>query len=96
MQLLYNGFVGSVSVTRKTFELTSGGNLTEPVLDMVGEEAIKGRRHSVQFVGRTRRRSRKPSAWGYNRATLFLGDINTGTWSSRLGESQIWDSKRWS
>jgi hypothetical protein len=20
-----------------------------------------------------------PSAWGYNRATLFLGDINTGT-----------------
>jgi hypothetical protein len=31
----------------------------------------------------------KPSAWGYNRATLFLGDINTGTWSSRLGESQI-------
>jgi hypothetical protein len=35
----------------------------------------------------------KPSAWGYNRATLFLGDINTGTWSSRLGESQIGDSK---
>jgi hypothetical protein len=34
-----------------------------------------------------------PSAWGYNGgATLFLGDINTGTWSSRLGESQIWDS----
>jgi hypothetical protein len=31
----------------------------------------------------------EPSAWGYNRATLFLGDINTGTWSSRLGESQI-------
>jgi hypothetical protein len=28
-----------------------------------------------------------PSAWGYNRATLFLGDINTWTWS------QIWDSK---
>jgi hypothetical protein len=27
------------------------------------------------------------SAWGYNRATLFLGDINRGTWS------QIWDSK---
>jgi hypothetical protein len=21
----------------------------------------------------------EPSAWGYNRATLFLGDINTGT-----------------
>jgi endonuclease/exonuclease/phosphatase (EEP) superfamily protein YafD len=31
----------------------------------------------------------KPNAWGYNRAILFLGDINTGTWSSRLGESQI-------
>jgi hypothetical protein len=24
-------------------------------------------------------------AWGYNRATLFLGDINTETWSSSLG-----------
>jgi hypothetical protein len=29
----------------------------------------------------------KPSARGYNWATLFLGDINTGTWLSRLGES---------
>jgi hypothetical protein len=26
---------------------------------------------------------------GYNRVTLFLGGINTGTWPSRLGESQI-------
>jgi hypothetical protein len=25
---------------------------------------------------------------GYNWDTLFLGEINTGTWSSRLGESQ--------
>jgi hypothetical protein len=29
------------------------------------------------------------SARGYNWATLFLGDINTGTWPSRLGESQM-------
>jgi hypothetical protein len=29
----------------------------------------------------------KPSARGYNWVALFLGDINTGTWSSRLGES---------
>jgi hypothetical protein len=28
------------------------------------------------------------SAQGYNWATLFMGDINTGTWPSRLGESQ--------
>jgi hypothetical protein len=26
---------------------------------------------------------------GYNRGTLFLGGINTGTWPSRLGESRI-------
>jgi hypothetical protein len=26
---------------------------------------------------------------GYNRATLFLRNINTGTWPSRLGESRI-------
>jgi hypothetical protein len=25
-----------------------------------------------------------PSAWGYNQATLFLGDINSRTWPSRL------------
>jgi hypothetical protein len=28
-----------------------------------------------------------PSAWAYNWATLFLGDINTGIWPSRLEES---------
>jgi hypothetical protein len=27
----------------------------------------------------------EPSAWWYNWATLFLGDVNTETWSSRLG-----------
>jgi hypothetical protein len=26
---------------------------------------------------------------GYNRSTLFLRDINMGTWPSRLGKSQI-------
>jgi hypothetical protein len=31
----------------------------------------------------------EPSARGYNWVTLFLGDINTGTWPSRLGESQM-------
>jgi hypothetical protein len=33
----------------------------------------------------------EPSTW----ATLFLGYINKGTWPSRLGESQISDSKMW-
>jgi hypothetical protein len=31
----------------------------------------------------------EPSARGYNWATVFLGDINTGTWPSRLGKSQM-------
>jgi hypothetical protein len=39
---------------------------------------------------------KEPSAWGYNRATLFLGDINTGTWPSMLWGPRIWDSKMWS
>jgi hypothetical protein len=38
----------------------------------------------------------KPSAWAYNWASLFLGDINAGTWPSRLEESRFWDSKIWS
>jgi hypothetical protein len=36
-------------------------------------------------VPESRRRRREPSAWVYNRASLFLGDTNKGTWPSRLG-----------
>jgi hypothetical protein len=36
------------------------------------------------------------SAWRYNCATLFLGDLNKGSWPSRLGKTRIWDSKIWS
>jgi hypothetical protein len=32
-----------------------------------------------------RRRKGNPVPRGYNWATLFLGDIHTGTWPSRLG-----------
>jgi hypothetical protein len=32
---------------------------------------------------------REPSAWGYNWATLFLGDINMATWPSRLIVSNL-------
>jgi hypothetical protein len=39
---------------------------------------------------------RGTQCWGYNWTTLFLWDINTATWPSRLGESRIWDSKIWS
>jgi hypothetical protein len=31
----------------------------------------------------------KPSVRGYNWVTLFLGDINTEIWPSRLGEYQM-------
>jgi hypothetical protein len=31
---------------------------------------------------------KEPSVRGCNRTILFLGDINMGTWPSRLGESQ--------
>jgi hypothetical protein len=30
-------------------------------------------------------KEREPSAWGYNWATLSLGEMNTGTWPSKLG-----------
>jgi hypothetical protein len=32
---------------------------------------------------------KEPNAWGYNWATLFLGDLNTGTWRSRWGEFRV-------
>jgi hypothetical protein len=34
-------------------------------------------------------KAHKPSTWVYNWTTLFLEDVNTGTWSSRLGKSRI-------
>jgi hypothetical protein len=37
-----------------------------------------------------------PNAYGYNWATLFQVEINTGTWPSGLRKSQILDSKIWS
>jgi hypothetical protein len=30
-------------------------------------------------------RKREPGAWGLNCSILSLGDINTGTWTPRLG-----------
>jgi hypothetical protein len=41
------------------------------------------------IVNSRNRRGTKPSARGHNWVTLFLGDINTGTWPSRLGEYQM-------
>jgi hypothetical protein len=41
---------------------------------------------ALQVVGGD---EKEPSALGYNWATIFLGDINTGSWPSRLGEPRI-------
>jgi hypothetical protein len=35
----------------------------------------------------------KPNAWGYSRVTLFLGEINTGTWPSRMGNLNFGTAK---
>jgi hypothetical protein len=45
---------------------------------------------AMRVVGYTKS---EPSAWGDNRASLFLGDIKTRTCPLGLGESCIWDSK---
>jgi hypothetical protein len=39
-------------------------------------------------ASRRRRRKGNPVP-GYNWAALFLGDVNTGTWPSRFGKSQV-------
>jgi hypothetical protein len=41
----------------------------------------------LEYLHRSPAKKREPSARGYNWATLYLGDINTGTGLSRLGES---------
>jgi hypothetical protein len=40
---------------------------------------------TVTHTCRKRRPKWVPSAWGYNWATLLLGDINTEAWSSKVG-----------
>jgi hypothetical protein len=42
--------------------------------------------NAAERIGSTK--NAKPNARGYNWATLFLGEINAGTWPSRLRESQ--------
>jgi hypothetical protein len=46
-------------------------------------------------ASRRSRRIGNPVPGGINWATLFLEDINTGTWPSRLRESPIWENKIW-
>jgi hypothetical protein len=41
------------------------------------------------FSVRSVRSCNKRSDWGYNGATVFLGDKSPGTWPSRLGKSRI-------
>jgi hypothetical protein len=47
-------------------------------------------------ASRRRRWKRNPMPGDITGPPPFLVDINTGTWSSRLRESRIWDSKMWS
>jgi hypothetical protein len=61
------------------------------LLHGIGFECLHGSPASCK-----RRRKKKPSAWGYNWATLFLGHTNTGTWPSNVRESRISDSTIWS
>jgi hypothetical protein len=52
--------------------------------------------HSIKDIKRRERELSSLGLYLVDNATLFLGDINTWTWPSRLGEPRIWDSKIWS
>jgi hypothetical protein len=55
------------------------------VLEQTRVEA--GWNNSTAALRVVRDGKREPGARGYIWVTLFLGDIKTGTWPSRLGES---------
>jgi hypothetical protein len=61
---------------RQTGRLTVGGNITLTLI-LTGPQIRKAKR-----TAGTQRLTQCPE---YNWATLFLGDINMGTWPSRLG-----------
>jgi hypothetical protein len=52
------------------------------------KERKVGKKKCFQVSGRIPY-DKEPSAWRYNWANLFLGDMNMGTWPSRLGKSQM-------
>jgi hypothetical protein len=67
----------NVSTANKTRYRSNGYNaIIEELLEAV---------FSIRSVPRLYKQTRPvweiPRAWGYNQDTLFLGDINTGTWS---------------
>jgi hypothetical protein len=47
------------------------------------------RNRFLRTIGNLPRCTLVRDAWGYNWATLFLGDINTGTWPSKLEDSNL-------
>jgi hypothetical protein len=59
--------------------------------DLVGRYSPCG--GGLEYLHRSpasrKRQQKGTQCRGFNWATLFLGDINTGTWPSKLGESQI-------
>jgi hypothetical protein len=83
------------STTRLTDWTTVCRNMTSPLtlitIELPCVEAgLNTPTEALRVVGSDKR---EPSAWGYNWATLFLGDINMGTSPSRSGESQVRKSK---
>jgi hypothetical protein len=54
--------------------------------DVISVHAIRDERmNEIKMKGFVKSDAYKPCARGYNWAALFLGDINTGIWPSRLG-----------
>jgi hypothetical protein len=48
-----------------------------------------GKKEERKMARKKKQRKKEPSTWGYNWATLFLGDINTGSWTPGSGSLKI-------
>jgi hypothetical protein len=88
------------STPRRTDWLTVSCNLTLTLTltKWVSSEAVRGSNRcggGLEYLHRSPAKT-EPNIWWCNWATLFLGDINMGPWTSRFGESRIWVSKIWS
>jgi hypothetical protein len=63
----------------------AGSNTSTVTLPVVGKVKSQNSTAALRVVGG----DEKGTPCLGNLATLFLGDINTGTWPSKLGESRI-------
>jgi hypothetical protein len=88
-EFLSNGSAGSSTIRTNLKTLTASKHVYLPLINVLRIRVEADKNTSTVALRTVRGDKREPSSRGYNWATLFLGETKTGTWPSKLGESQM-------